>query len=225
MTDRTPRTLALVAAVGLWLTGYLAATTFYGKFYDVMASRGVHGSDVYEARLKRALEFDPTNGYVRLKLARLAIRQGADGLALAYQLEGMKSFASVRAYGQLGSIQMRLRKNEAARQAFERAVRMNPNYIEAWEQLAILALAEGRSRELQDITEEIRRRDFKNLNVYYLRAKDAERNGDSNSALLNYQIISAELARRAKPPERSMFTIEEIRAKIDTLTKERSTRL
>jgi cytochrome c-type biogenesis protein CcmH/NrfG len=221
MTDRIPRIFALVAALLLWVVGYYSVTTFYGKYFDVMASRGVHTEQVYEERLKRALQFDPSNGYVLLKLARVAMRQGGDGLARNLQLEGMKSFSSVRAYGQLGSIYMRLKSDRDAEEAFLRAVRMNPNYVEAWEQLAILALKAGDSQRLQELTDEIRRRDMNNLNVYYLRAKDAERRGDVNAALLNYQIISAELMRRQTPGERAMFTPEEVRANIRQLLAQR----
>ncbi|MGB9692533.1 MAG: tetratricopeptide repeat protein [Candidatus Sumerlaeaceae bacterium] len=224
MTDRTPRIMAFASAILLWVLGYVAVTTFYGKYFDVMASRGVHSPQVYEERLKRALHFDPTNGYVALKLARVAMRQGADGLALNYQREGMKSFSSVRSYGQLGSILMRKTFDREAAETFERAVRMNPNYIEAWEQLGILALRAGESQNLQQVTEEIRRRDLRNLNVYYLRAKDAERRGDTNGALLNYQIISAELARRNKMPERPMFSRDEIQSRIKQLLEERDGR-
>ncbi len=222
MTDRVPRILSFSAALILWVMGYFVASTFYGKYFDVMASRGVHTAQVYEERLKRALHFDPTNGYVALKLARVAMKQGADGLALNYQREGMKTFSSVRAFGQLGSIFMRKKFDREAAETFERAVRMNPNYIEAWEQLGILALRSGDSEKLQQVTEEIRRRDLKNLNVYYLRARDAERRGDMNAALLNYQIISAEVTRRGgKIPERTMFSIDEVRAKIKELLRER----
>jgi tetratricopeptide (TPR) repeat protein len=204
----------------LLVTGYFSVTTFYGRFFDVMASRGVHTTEVYESRLKRALDFDPSNGYVRIKLARLAMRQNADGLALSLQLEGMKTFSSVRSYGQLGSIYMRLHKDKEARETFQRAVRMNPQYIEALEQLGILALKSKNSQELYEVTEELRKRDIKNLNVYYLRAKDAEYAGRTNVALLNYQIISAELFRRKKFPERAMFTQDEVRERILALLKE-----
>ncbi len=212
--------MALIAALALWGCGYFSVTTFYGKYFDVMASRGVHTAQVYEDRLKKALSFDPTNGYVRLKLARVAMRQGGDGLALTHQLEGMKSFSSVRGYGQLGSICMRLKRDREAEEAFLKAVRMNPNYIEAWEQLAILTLKAGDSRKLHEITDEILRRDFKNLNAYYLRAKDAERRGDTNAALANYQRISAELVRRGSEVERALFTIEEVRKQIQRLLEE-----
>jgi len=224
MTDRFPRILAFLSAIALWLLGYFAATTFYGKYFDVMASRGVHTTQVYEERLKTALKFDPSNGYVRVKLARLAMLQGADGLALEYQREGMKSFSSVRSYGQLGSIYMRLKRDRDATETFEKAVRMNPNYIEAWEQLGVLALKQGDSQRLAEVTQEILRRDLKNLNVYYLRAKDAERRGDTNAALLNYQLVSAELTRRKSPGERAMFTPEEIRKKVIELLEQRERR-
>lgn len=224
MTDRLPRFFALFSSLALLVMGYFAGTTFYGKYFDVMASRGVHTAQVYEERLKKALQFDPTNGYVRVKLARLAMRQGADGLALEFQREGMKSFSSVRSYGQLGSIYMRLKKDRDAVETFQKAVRMNPSYLEAWEQLAVLALKEGDSQRLAEITGEIQRRDLKNLNVYYLRAKDAERRGNVNAALLNYQILSAELTRRKTQPERSMFAPDEIRRRIQELLEEKQSR-
>ncbi|AXA36203.1 MAG: hypothetical protein KatS3mg130_1362 [Candidatus Sumerlaea sp.] len=213
-------TICLLAGLGFLLIGYYTGSTYYGRLYDVMASRGVHSIDVYEARLKRAVGYDPTYGYARAKLAQYYLRHGTSSMALNEQLKAMETFNSVRNFAQLGTIYLRFGKEKEAKETFERAVRMNPNFIEGWERLALLALREGDSERVQELTGEILRRDVKNLNAYYLRAKDSEQRGDLNGALLNYQMISAELYRRKSPLKDAMFTEKDIREKLDLLKKQ-----
>jgi tetratricopeptide (TPR) repeat protein len=221
--DKLVRAGFVAAALVLAGAGYLSATTYYGRFYDVMASRGVHGEEEYERNLRTALAYDDSYGYGNIKMAALMMRRGADGLALVHQERGMRSFNSVRTYAQLGSIQNRLGRLADAGESFERAAAMYPGYIDALEQLALLAYRAGDSNRLQELTAEIRNRDINNLDAYYLRAKDAERVGNTNAALLNYQLISASLARTRAMPAQSMFDRAEIESRLKELGKAAAT--
>ncbi len=205
------------AAVGLAILGvaYFVFTGFYARYFTVLA-RAAPNPETYERNLVKALEFDPSYNWANLQMARVALRENKLGAARAYQEKTMQSHVSVAGLEQMGMVMNRLHQRKEAVAYFQQAVRVDPGNVAALEQLASFALEAGDDAELERLTAEILRYDLGNLNVFYLRARAADRVGNSRAALLNYQNISQALA-RGPAPRRFLGTKAEVEKRLREL--------
>jgi Tfp pilus assembly protein PilF len=216
---RTRRRIrALFLSLGLVCLGFgfLGSTSFFGLYYLTLARYAPPQSDQIEKLLRRSLAHDPTGGRANIELARLLDQPGSYGAALDHLRRGMLTNRPVSSYIQLGRLLHRIGgRSEEARQTLEAAVRMNPGNVRAMEQLALIALAEANSVEVERWTDAIRNRDFSNLNSLYLRARDAERVGNRVGARTMYQTISSMIQSEKPLPQGTLFTRDEIRRRLE----------
>jgi tetratricopeptide (TPR) repeat protein len=219
MTQAVTRMLFATAAAVVLAAGYLSVQTFVGRYYFVSSFRGLITGDEHERYLRSALQHDPSLGYGNMALARVMIRRGAYGAALACQETGMKSFNSVRGHEQLGTILDKLGRTQDAEDTFSRALSMHPDDVVALERLAKLAYEAGASERVNDLTDQILRLELNNINAYYLRAKDAERQANWSRAFLNYQMVSALSARSKRVAEQAFFDPREIEERLLDIRK------
>jgi Tfp pilus assembly protein PilF len=211
-------------AAMLVMASYYSYATYLSRYDFVLAKMGQKSQESYEALLRRSFQRDPSHGYANLELARMLIFQRKYGAARTFQEQGMESFRPMRAYEQMGTIAARLGDLEEAKRYFTYATLMFPNNVQAFEQLAFLAYEQKDSERLDTLIDEILRLDMLDLNAFYLRARDAERMGQTDSALLNYEFISAELSRVAVRSGRQLFDPQEIRSRLLELRKAQSAR-
>ncbi|MBX7245627.1 MAG: hypothetical protein K1X53_09005 [Candidatus Sumerlaeaceae bacterium] len=195
----------------------MSLTSYYGRYYFVSATRGVHDEAKHEQDLKKALSYDPSHGYANLALARLMLKREAFGGALQYQQQGMESFLPLRGYVQMGTILEKLGRAKDAEDYYNKAVRMDPSSIEALERLALLAFRAQDSVRLESLASEIRRLDLNNVNSLYLLARDAERTNNLGVAYQNYQNISFILSRKQAGSGALLFKPEDIGASMTDL--------
>jgi tetratricopeptide (TPR) repeat protein len=217
MTPPLQRAVHAVLLVTLLVCCYYSYTTFYGKYFFVMASRDAKTTTEHEEWLREALRHDPSYGYANQAIARLLMRQQKYGAALEYQQQGMETFRPVRSYQQLGTIYERLRKLDEAEQAFTSALNMNPRDSDTLEHLAVIALEKGSSKRVNELTERILEFDMNNVDVYYVRARDAERTGQYGVAYANLQRVAAAISRNQVIQKGSLFTKEEIAKRLTAL--------
>jgi tetratricopeptide (TPR) repeat protein len=204
------RILSLVLLFLLLCAGALSLNTFYGRYYFMLSQRGSQTPAQHEFRLHEAVKFDPTYGYASQALARMLIREGKYGASLDYQLQGMKTFRTIRSFEQLGSIYENLNRYGDAHAMFQSAVEMNPREIPALEHLTLIALHQKNSRDVAEYTREILKYDINNLNAYYFRARDAELHNNLPAAYANYQRIAAALSSSRELQKDAIFTPAEI---------------
>ena len=162
------------AAILLLAGGVLSCREFLAQYYTVEA-QSAGSREQHHGALARALEFEPEYNWASLLMARLMLRTEAYGGAQAYQRRAMRSYCTIGAIEQMGSIQKRLGNHEDARNHFQKAARVNPGNVRALTQLALLAYETRNLGELEQLTADILRHDLGNLDAHYLRAAAAER--------------------------------------------------
>lgn len=199
------------------VSAYYSYTTFYGKYFFVMALRDARTAAEHEQYLYKAIRHDPSFGYANQAVARLLIRQQKYAAALDYQERGMETFRAVRSYQQLGTIYHRMRRLDEAEKAFTSALHMHPRSADTLEHLAVIALERGSSARVNELTARILDFDMNNIDVYYLRARVAERAGNKDAAYANLQRVAAALSRNRSSAESSLFTYDEIAARLAEL--------
>lgn len=212
---------AVFAVVLVVLVAWSGATvkSYGSQYYFVRATRGVHGQDVFERHLRRAVELDPTNGVALLRLAAMHLVMGKPGAALEFQRSGMAAFRPLRGYAQLGNISERLEQYDEARAAYERVLRMDPGNRDALERASALAYKTGDSARLQAMTDQLLRVDPANLNAYYLRGADAERQGNYAAAFNHYVTLSTVMSRTPGDDSRLVFRRDDVAEKIRALRR------
>lgn len=212
------RTVSVLLALIAGMAGIFVYRTYFSRYFFVMATRGAHGEESYEANLRQSMRMDPSYGHSHQMLARLMARRFRYGAAQQLQNDGMASFRTPQSFENMGRILSARGRDAEARSYLERASQMNPASVTALEQLASLAYRAGNSHSLEELTRQILRLDLNNLNALYLRAKDAERAGVRETALLNYQRISAGMNyMKGRKPESLLFKADEIRERLKEL--------
>ncbi|MCX7718566.1 MAG: tetratricopeptide repeat protein [Candidatus Sumerlaeaceae bacterium] len=198
------------ACVVIVLAATQAYTGFFSRLSFVRATRGHQSEAEHEARLRRAIALDPSNGYAYLRLAALQIRRGRHAEALETQRTGMTTFRTVRGFVQHGSIYERLGEHGQARQIYRMVMRIDPGNLDALERLAAIAFRNNDPVALENHCSRILQINPENVNALYLLARDAERQGNLNAAF-NYLVrVSTILSRTTVPDSRKLFTTKDI---------------
>ena len=204
-----------VAVMLLWTM----PTIFHGYYarYHTMAARVAPTSTEYTKALNRALIHYPQFNYANQLMAQYALRENRLGAALEYQRAAMESFVSVTSIERMGTILSKLNRRDAARDQLEKAARIHPGSVGALEQLAFFAYDEGDSVRLQSLTAEILRYDLENINAWYLRALDAWKTGNLESALTYLERVSAALSKEGESTRRFAGTRFEVDRRLTEL--------
>lgn len=198
------------------MTGYQGLRGFYGQFYVTLARYESRDAETFEKNLRRAVVHDPAAGRANVELSRLMDREGSYGAALDHLKKGMLTYRPVSTYLRLGRLLHRIGgRTQEAREALEAAVRMNPGLIQAMEQLALIAISQRDSSEVERWTDAIRNRDFGNLNAIYLRAMHAMHIGNETGARTLLQQLSALTHRSQELPPGTLFSKDEIRRRLE----------
>lgn len=200
---------ALLFVMLLGMTG-VVLHWYYGAFFHVKATRGVHSDEYYAENLRRSLEFDSTQGYSAVMLARYTLKQGDAERAMEFQREGVRTFASVRTFAQEALIHEFMDQPDEAKRLYLNALRMDPNNSDCLERLAILSANSGDGVGLRTYAERLLNLDMNAVNALYLLAKDMERSGDNAGALRNYVRISTVMSRIKNLNRPPIFKDEEI---------------
>ena len=190
---------------------------YMGAFSLVRSTRGVHTEEYAVQQLDKAVNYDQTQGYAYILLAKNFIQRSDAEKALELQELGMRSFLSVRTYAQLGLIYELLGRSTDAREMYTKALRMNSKNVDVLQRLAVLAYDAGDSATLRDYADQIHNLDMNNVNATYLLAKDMERRNDREGALRNYIGISTVMSRIKTLGSKPVFTDEDIQDSIRRL--------
>src|SRR5690349_17260905 len=108
----------MAAALLSFATAWFSIRTYYSRYYVVAARHGVMSGGEHVRRVERSLAYDPSYGYGNLLMAESLMKRGRLPEALEAQQRGLRSYRTVQAWLQLGTIHERMKNSAEARQAY-----------------------------------------------------------------------------------------------------------
>ena len=210
-------TFIVLGAVIVFLC-MMAARNYWGDYYHLRATRGVHTEEFFVETMQKAIDYDRAHGYSDIMLARIFLNRHDLVKAEEYQKQGMKSFSSARTYAQMGLICELAGRPDEAKTWYDKALRMNPKNSDCLERLMVLAFNSGNSDRVIEYADRLNDLDMNNVNGYYLRGKSLEKKGDINGALQNYTNISTIMSRVKKLDTTPVFEKQELEQTIIKLS-------
>lgn len=162
-------------------------TKIQGIYYFNQAR--LRGSDIqtYEHLLRNAIKYDGSYGLILLNLAKLLMVEKKHFEARDVVQQGLKSFTSLGAYKQLGSIYQNLNDPIRARDYFQRVLLMDPSDQEVLERLAIIAINFKEFNEAKRYLQALERYHPHNPNLFYIEGIYYEGQRDFWQAVLSYR--------------------------------------
>lgn len=207
------RSLFVAAALLAFTAGWFAIRNYYGRYYGVLASRGVMDEREHAARLERSLSYDPSYGYSRLLRADYLMKKGRLQEAEIELRTAMESSRPAQAYLLQGVLFERRKRPADAVKAYEHVLAVAPAQVTALERLGVLAYETGDLKRVEEMAGQITRADLNNPNPTYLRAVAAERAGDPAAAYRYYQRLSA----AGQPREGALYDLDTVRSRLQAL--------